>query len=144
MVVLNILSRTSSSNPHRRCRRVQLHLITNTHTDKLHSVGLLWTRDRLVAETSIWQDATLTSDRHPTPRRNSEFLLTGKCSHCHRHTCPQRDSEFLLTGKCSHCDRHLTSLTSVLRPECASVTYPVRLNTDRKLTYQKVNALFRS
>jgi hypothetical protein len=39
--------------------------------DTPHSVGLLWTRDQLVAETSTWQHTTLTSDRHPCPRRDS-------------------------------------------------------------------------
>jgi hypothetical protein len=32
------------------------------------SVGLLWTRDRLVGETSIWQQTTLKRDKHPCPR----------------------------------------------------------------------------
>jgi len=34
-----------------------------------HSVGILWTRDRPVAETSTSQHTTLTTDRHPCPRR---------------------------------------------------------------------------
>jgi hypothetical protein len=42
------------------------------HTlDTPHSVGLLWTRDQLVAETCTWQHTTLTRDRHPCPRRDS-------------------------------------------------------------------------
>ena len=36
-----------------------------------HSLGLLWTRDRLVAETSTWQHTTLTWDRHPRLRWDS-------------------------------------------------------------------------
>ena len=32
-----------------------------------HSVGLLWTRDRPVAETSTWQHTTPTRHRHPCP-----------------------------------------------------------------------------
>jgi hypothetical protein len=39
--------------------------------DTPHSVGLLWTSDQLVAETSTWQHTTLTRDRHPCPRWNS-------------------------------------------------------------------------
>ena len=39
--------------------------------DTPQSVGLLWTRDQLVAETSTWQHTTLTRDRHPCPRWNS-------------------------------------------------------------------------
>jgi hypothetical protein len=39
--------------------------------DTPHSVGLLWTSDQPVAETSTWHHTTLTTDRHPCPRRNS-------------------------------------------------------------------------
>jgi hypothetical protein len=43
-----------------------------SHTsDTPHSVGLLWTSDQPVAETSTWQLTTLTRDRHPCPRRDS-------------------------------------------------------------------------
>jgi hypothetical protein len=38
---------------HSGCRRGYFHLITLRHTPQ--SVGLLWTRDRPVAETSDWQ-----------------------------------------------------------------------------------------
>ena len=41
------------------------------HTDTPHSVGLLWTRDRPVAETSTWQHTTFTTDKHPCPLRDS-------------------------------------------------------------------------
>jgi hypothetical protein len=37
------------------------------HSDTPHSVGLLWTSDQLVAETSTWQHTTLTTDKHPCP-----------------------------------------------------------------------------
>jgi hypothetical protein len=39
--------------------------------DTPQSVGLLWTRDQLVAKTSTWQHTTLTTDRHPCPRWDS-------------------------------------------------------------------------
>jgi len=32
-----------------------------------HSVGILWTSDQLVAETSTWQHTTLITDKHPCP-----------------------------------------------------------------------------
>jgi hypothetical protein len=38
---------------------------SRSHLDTPHSVGLLWTSDRPVAETSTSQHTTLTSDRHP-------------------------------------------------------------------------------
>jgi hypothetical protein len=36
-----------------------------------HSVGPLWTSDQPDAETSTWQHTTLTRDRHPCRRRDS-------------------------------------------------------------------------
>jgi hypothetical protein len=38
-----------------------------THNDAPQSVGLLWTSDQLVAETSTWQYKTHTTDKHPYP-----------------------------------------------------------------------------
>jgi hypothetical protein len=42
-----------------------------THNDAPQSVGLLWTSDQLVAETCNSQHTTLTTDRHPCPRWDS-------------------------------------------------------------------------
>jgi hypothetical protein len=41
-----------------------------THKNALQSVGLLWTSDQPVAETSTWH-TTLTTDNQPCPRRDS-------------------------------------------------------------------------
>jgi hypothetical protein len=41
------------------------------HLDTPHSVGLLWTSDQPDAETSTWKHTTLSRDRHPCPRRDS-------------------------------------------------------------------------
>jgi hypothetical protein len=51
-----------------RCRGLPLRLIrfNDTHTHNTHTVGLLWTRDQPVAETSTWQHTTFTGDNmHP-------------------------------------------------------------------------------
>ena len=40
-----------------------LHQVHRSHTDTPQSVGLLWTGDRPVAETSTWRNTTLTTDR---------------------------------------------------------------------------------
>ena len=45
--------------------------ILDPHNDAPQSIGLLWTSDQLVAETSTWQHTTLTTDRHPCPRWDS-------------------------------------------------------------------------
>ena len=37
------------------------------HSDTPQSVGLLWTSDQPVAETSTWQHTTLTTERRPRP-----------------------------------------------------------------------------
>ena len=61
---------------HRMCRGLLLCFITlndhtHTHTHTHIFVGLVWMRDRPVAETSTWQYTTSTRDRHPFPRRDS-------------------------------------------------------------------------
>jgi hypothetical protein len=48
---------------------IRAHTHTHTHT---RSVGLLWTRDQLVAETSTWQHTTFTTDRYPCLQRGSK------------------------------------------------------------------------
>ena len=45
--------------------------VSRSHSDTPHSVGLLWTSDRPVAEISTLQHTTLTRDRHPCLRRDS-------------------------------------------------------------------------
>ena len=42
-----------------------------SHSDTPHSEALIWTSDQLVAETTTWQHTTLTRDRHPWSRRDS-------------------------------------------------------------------------
>jgi len=41
------------------------------HNDAPQSAGPLWTSDNPVAVTSTWQHTTLTTDRHPCPRWDS-------------------------------------------------------------------------
>jgi hypothetical protein len=49
-----------------------IHDVFRDHTsDAPQSVGLLWTSDQSGAETSTWQHTTLTTDKHPCPRRDS-------------------------------------------------------------------------
>ena len=44
---------------------------SRSHSDTPHSVRLLWTSDRTVAETSTWQHTTITRDTHPCPSWDS-------------------------------------------------------------------------
>jgi hypothetical protein len=44
-----------------------------SHSDTPHSVGLLWTSDQLDAENYTWQHITLTRDRHPPLRLDSNL-----------------------------------------------------------------------
>jgi hypothetical protein len=43
----------------------------HTQFETPQSVGLLWTSDQPDAQTSTWQHTTLTTDRHPCNRRDS-------------------------------------------------------------------------
>jgi len=48
--------------------------VSRSHSDTPHSVELLRTSVRPVAETSTWQHTALTRDRHPRCRRDSNPL----------------------------------------------------------------------
>ena len=47
--------------------------VSKSHSDTQHSVGLLWTSDQSVAETSTCQHTTLTTNKHQYPRRHSNL-----------------------------------------------------------------------
>ena len=49
------------------------HTYTPTQKTHIHSVGLLWMKDQLVAEISTWQHTTLATDRHAHPWRDSNL-----------------------------------------------------------------------
>jgi len=44
---------------------------SRSHSDTQHSLRLLWTSNQPNAENSTWQHRTLTRDRHPCPRWDS-------------------------------------------------------------------------
>jgi len=46
------------------------------HSDTPHSVGLLWTSDRIVAEVSTWQHTTLKRDRYQWPTTGFETAMS--------------------------------------------------------------------
>ena len=48
-----------------------IHDVSRSHNDAPQLVGLLWTSDQPVAETSTWQHTTLKTDRHPCHRWDS-------------------------------------------------------------------------
>jgi len=48
---------------------MRLFLLNDTH---IHSVELLWTRDRPVAETFTWQHTKFMRERRPCPRQDSK------------------------------------------------------------------------
>jgi len=53
-------------------RGLLIHDVFTSH-DTPQSVELLWKSDQLVAETSTWQHTTLTTDKHPCPRWDSNL-----------------------------------------------------------------------
>ena len=52
-------------------QRILIVEVLRSHSDTLHSVRLLWTRDQPIAETFTWQHTTFTTDKHPCPHRDS-------------------------------------------------------------------------
>ena len=69
-------------NSHTRSQAASL-LRFRDDTDTPHSVGLRWTRDRPVADSSTWQHTTFTRDKHPYPRRDSN--PQSEQASCRRH-----------------------------------------------------------
>jgi len=55
--------------------------------DTPHSVESLWTSDQPDAETSTWQHTTLTTDRHPSPRGDSNPQSQQASGQFDRHFC---------------------------------------------------------
>jgi hypothetical protein len=58
--------------------------VSLSHSETSHSVGLLWASDRPVAETSTWQQTTLTRDKHTpsgirTPHPSKRAAVTFMC-----------------------------------------------------------------
>ena len=45
--------------------------VSRSHSDTSQPIGLLWMSDQPVAGNSTWQNTTLTIDKHPCLRRNS-------------------------------------------------------------------------
>ena len=45
--------------------------VPRSHSDTSHSVGLIWTGERPVTETSTWRHSKLTTDKHTFPQRHS-------------------------------------------------------------------------
>jgi len=54
---------------------------SRSHSDTPQSVGLLWTSDQFIAETSTWQHTTLTTDRHPCPPVGFEPTISAGETH---------------------------------------------------------------
>ena len=76
---------------------------TWSHSDTPHSVGLLWTIDRTVAETCAWQHTTLTKDRHPCPHRDSnpqsQQLMAVDPSHRPAATVIDQDYQWVVQNR---------------------------------------------
>jgi len=49
-----------------------------SHNDVPPSIGLLWTSDQFVAETSIWHHTTLTKEKHSGPVGFKPTISTGE------------------------------------------------------------------
>ena len=53
--------------------------VFKSHDDATQSAELLWTSDQRVAETSTRQHTTLTTERHPWPRRDFDGVKEINC-----------------------------------------------------------------
>jgi len=51
------------------CQALHFSENSRSHSDTPHFVGLLWTSNQTVTESSTWIHTTPTRDRHPCPQR---------------------------------------------------------------------------
>jgi len=56
-----------------------IYEVSVSHNDAPQLVGLLWTSHQPVAETSTWQQTTLTTDRHPCSQWDSNPQSQQEC-----------------------------------------------------------------
>jgi hypothetical protein len=68
---------------------------SRSYWDELHSVGLFWTSDQPVAETSTWQHTTITRNRRPCTRRDSN-------SHSQQFQRPQTHTLYRAAARIAH------------------------------------------
>jgi len=82
ITTLNVTVASSISFPPWRNNplRSKASTLSTLHDHTPHSVGLLWTRDQLVAKTSTWQRTALKRGRHPWRRRDSNSQSLQKSS----------------------------------------------------------------
>jgi hypothetical protein len=86
------------------------HCCTWSHSDThTHSVRLLWTSDQPVAETTSWQHTTLTRDRQPCPRQDSN------------PQCQQAKGHRPRVRPLCHCDRPHVSQSSKCWTLCCRI-----------------------
>jgi len=85
------------------------------HSDTPHSVGLLWTSDWLVTETSTWQHTTLTRDIHPCPggirTRNPSKRTGAGLRHRPRGNCDRRS---VIIHYCTKFEEQISNRSVVL------------------------------
>jgi len=70
-------AKSTSTHTHTHTHGLLIAEFPRSQSDTPHSVGLLWTNDQLVAETSIWQHKTLRRNRQLCPRQdlNPQYAL---------------------------------------------------------------------
>jgi len=126
-----------------------------THRDAPQSVGLLWSSDQLVAETSTWQHTTLTRQTdihalggtrtHNLSRRAAIDPRLRPRGHWDRHHCNLQTVNYgagnnhdlltILFQRSLECLRKFTKLlfrTSVFWPRFRIWTYPLKSRNDNR------------
>jgi hypothetical protein len=98
---------------------------SRSHSDTPHSVGLLWTSDKPIPETYIWQNTTLTRDRQSCPPAGFEpTTLSSERAQIHGldyvpngiDKC-QNNAEKLKKHSCKHVSQEGVTLKVVCVPD---------------------------
>jgi hypothetical protein len=96
---------------------------SRSHSGTPQSVGLLWTSDQPDAETYTWKHTTLTTDRHPCPRRDSN---PQRQQHSDRRPTLQTARSlgpFTVLDSSLYCIEYLRILRSIYFLLCSSTIY---------------------
>jgi hypothetical protein len=86
--------------------------LDHTPNDMPQSVGLIWTSDQLIAETSTWQHTTHTTDKHPCP------------SGIRTRDCSRWAALDLRLRLCAHWDRHIITYSNIYWVFLTDLPYP--------------------
>jgi len=104
--------------------------ISRSYSDTPHSVGLLWTSDHLIAETSTWQHATLTTTHNTYNTQHSQQQTTLTTHNNTQHSQHNNTQHTTLTTHNTHNTQQHATLTTTHNTHNTQHSQHTTLTTD--------------